>query len=165
MDTWQAIDAGTTDAARHLLARACGSSRWIEAMMARRPFGCRAALLDAARSVWVALDEADWREAFAHHPAIGDRASLARRFPATHDLSAREQAGVEAATDAVLDALAEGNRRYEAAFGYMFIVCASGKTAGEMLELLRRRLNNPPDEEIRIAAAEQAEITALRLGA
>ena len=165
MDTWQAIDSGHEDAARRLLTRACGASRWIEGMMQRRPFGSREGLLAAARAEWDALDEDDWREAFAHHPKVGDRAALRERFPATHDLSAREQAGVEGAPDAVLDALADANRLYETRFGYIFIVCATGLKAGEMLDRLHARLNNAPDEEIRIAAAEQARITAIRLSA
>ena len=163
MDTWQAIDEAAPQVARQLLARACGSCRWVEQMMERRPFGSRAALLSAAGAVWNALDERDWREAFTHHPKIGDRDGLRARFPATHALSSREQAGVDGATDAVLDALAEGNRRYEATFGYIFIVCASGLGAGEMLSMLTARLGNEPDREILIAAAEQAKITALRL--
>ena len=163
MDTWQAIDDAAPEVARQLLARACGSSRWVEQMMDRRPFGGRAALLSAARTVWDALDERAWREAFTHHPKIGDRDALRARFPATHALSAREQAGVDGATDAVLDALADGNRRYEARFGYIFIVCASGLGAGEMLSMLHLRLSNDPAREILLAAAEQAKITALRL--
>jgi 2-oxo-4-hydroxy-4-carboxy-5-ureidoimidazoline decarboxylase len=151
MDTWQAIDGAAPEVARQLLARACGSSRWVEQMMDRRPFGSRAALLAAALTVWDGLDERDWREAFTHHPKIGDREALRARFPATHELSSREQAGVEGAADAVLDALADGNRRYEERFGYIFIVCASGLGADEMLSMLT-------------AAAEQGKITALRLG-
>ena len=133
-------------------------------MLIRRPFGSRDALLLAARLEWNALDESDWREAFTHHPKIGDREELRRRFPATHTLSAREQAGVDDAPDAVLDALAAGNRRYEETFGYIFIVCATGRTADEMLAMLTARLGNDSAHEIRVAAAEQAQITALRLG-
>lgn len=163
MDTWQAIDKGTADDARRLLGRACGATRWIERMAARRPFGSRDALLAAAREEWTSLDERDWREAFAHHPKIGDRAALAARFPATHDLSAREQSGVAGASDVVLDALADANRRYEARFGCIFIVCATGLSAAQMLDALNQRLCNPPEEELRIAAAEQLKITLLRL--
>jgi 2-oxo-4-hydroxy-4-carboxy-5-ureidoimidazoline decarboxylase len=132
-------------------------------MMARRPFGSRDSLLSAAQEECQSLDEHDWREAFTHHPKIGDRAALRERFPATHDLSSREQAGVAAASDAVLDALAEANRRYEARFGYIFIVCATGLTADDMLAKLNARLTNAPGTEIALAAAEQAKITALRL--
>jgi 2-oxo-4-hydroxy-4-carboxy-5-ureidoimidazoline decarboxylase len=163
MDTWQAIDRDAPDAARRLLARACGSARWVERMMALRPFGSRESLLAAARVEWDGLAEADWREAFTHHPKIGDRETLRERFPSTHALSSHEQAGVDGATDDVLDALAESNRRYEATFGYIFIVCASGRSAEEMLAMLTARLGNDPAREIRIAAGEQAKITALRL--
>ena len=164
MDTWQAIDQAEPAKARRLLARSCGSTRWTERMIARRPFGSREALLSAARVEWDGLSVDDWREAFSHHPKIGDREKLRQRFPATHDLSSREQAGVNSASDAVLDALAEGNRRYEDRFGYIFIVCASGLSANELLAKLTDRLRNDPDREILIAAAEQAKITALRLG-
>ena len=164
MDTWQAIDQAERDEARRLLVQACGSSRWAERMLARRPFGSREALLSAARVEWDDLSADDWREAFSHHPKIGDREMLRQRFPATHALSSREQAGVDTASDAVLDALAEGNRRYEDKFGYIFIVCASGLSAAEMLAKLTDRLGNDPAREILIAAAEQAKITALRLG-
>lgn len=134
-------------------------------MLARRPFDSRVGLLTAAREEWDSLGPEDWREAFAHHPKIGDRQALAVRFPATHTLSAREQAGVSSATQAVLDTLTEENRRYEDRFGHIFIVCATGKTAEEMLALLRARLGNDPEIELRIAAEEQAKITALRLKA
>jgi 2-oxo-4-hydroxy-4-carboxy-5-ureidoimidazoline decarboxylase len=164
MDTWQAIDQAEGDEARGLLARACGSTRWTERMLARRPFGSREALLSAARLEWDGLQPDDWREAFSHHPKIGDREMLRQRFPATHELSSREQAGIDSAADAILDALAEGNRRYEERFGYIFIVCASGLSADEMLAMLINRLGNDPDREIRFAAGEQAKISALRLG-
>ena len=138
MDTWQAIDDGSSEQAGRLLARACGASRWVARMLTRRPFGSRERLLSSALEEWNALDEDDWREAFAHHPKIGDRAALAARFPATHDLSAREQAGVAGASEDVLDALATANRLYESRFGYIFIVCATGLSAEEMLD--RQRL-------------------------
>lgn len=132
-------------------------------MLTRRPFGSRVELLTAAREEWNALESPDWREAFAHHPKIGDRDALAARFPATHELSTREQAGIADATTGVLDALADGNRRYEEKFGYIFIVCATGKSADEMLALLEARLPNDAATELRVAAAEQAKITELRL--
>ena len=132
-------------------------------MLARRPFETVDALLAAAREEWFALTPADWREAFAHHPRIGDVESLRRRFAATRDLSEREQAGVGGAPDEVLRALAEGNAAYESRFGYTFIVCATGRSAAEMLAILRDRLGHDPDDEIRVAAEEQARITELRL--
>lgn len=132
-------------------------------MIARRPFGSRDALLAAAREEWFALSPDDWREAFSHHPKIGDREALRARFPATRHLSEREQAGVSGASDDVLEALAEGNLAYEQKFGHIFIVCATGRSAEEMLAALRARLVNDVDTEIRLAAGEQAKITALRL--
>jgi 2-oxo-4-hydroxy-4-carboxy-5-ureidoimidazoline decarboxylase len=149
---------------RAIFLRACGSSRWVDRMMARRPFATDARLLFAARNEWFGLTEADWLEAFSHHPRIGDRAALEARFPKTHDLSAKEQAGVGAAHDDVLTALADGNNAYFDKFGFIFIVCATGKSAEEMLDLLRERLTHDRANELRIAAEEQAKITALRLG-
>lgn len=146
-----------------MLAACCGARRWVERMLARRPFGSRERLLDAAQREWFALGEPDWREAFSHHPKIGDREALRQRFPATAHLSEGEQAGVSAAPEAILDALADGNEAYERRFGHIFIVCATGKSAGEMLALLRERLGNEPADEIRIAAGEQAKITSRRL--
>lgn len=132
-------------------------------MLARRPFPGRDALVAAAREEWFALTPGDWREAFLQHPAIGDREALGARFPNTAHLSEREQDAVAAAPDATLDALAEGNRAYAQKFGYTFIVCATGKSAEEILALLRMRLLNGHSLEIRIAAEEQARITELRL--
>lgn len=157
------IDNAQPEAAQEILFKACGSTRWVDRMMARRPFGRDAKLLSAARIEWFGLTELDWLEAFSHHPQIGDRASLEARFPATHDLSAREQAGVDAAREDVLTALADGNAAYLDRFGFIFIVCATGKSAEEMLVLLRERLPHDRASELRIAAEEQAKITALRL--
>jgi 2-oxo-4-hydroxy-4-carboxy-5-ureidoimidazoline decarboxylase len=158
------LDAAADADARAILTRACGSARWVDRMMARRPFGGDARLLRAARIEWFGLTEADWLEAFSHHPQIGDRASLAARFPETHDLSAKEQAGVGQGHADVLSALAEANATYLDRFGFIFIVCATGKTAEEVLALLRARLPNNRATELRNAAEEQAKITALRLG-
>ena len=163
MERWQRIDSAPEPEARELLQTCCGAARWIDRMMARRPFGTREAAFGAARDEWFALSPSDWIEAFNHHPRIGDREALRRKYAATRTLSEREQAGVSEASEAVLGALLEGNREYEARFGYIFIVCATGKSAEEMLELLRTRLNNDPETEIRIAAEEHAKICALRL--
>ena len=157
------IDDATPDEARNLLRTCCGASRWVERMLERRPFGTEEALRHSARDVWFGLSNADWREAFSHHPKIGDRESLRRRFAETRHLAAREQAGVESASEDVLTALARANRDYEDTFGYIFIVCASGLSAEEMLGMLRERMENDPHIEIRIAAEEQAKITDLRL--
>jgi 2-oxo-4-hydroxy-4-carboxy-5-ureidoimidazoline decarboxylase len=160
---WRAIDTASADEARILLRRACGSSRWVDRMLARRPFGSDAALKHAAREEWFALTESDWLEAFSHHPQIGDRAALAARFPSTHDLSAKEQSAVAAAGAVVIDQLATANQQYIDRFGFIFIVCATRKSAEEMLRLLRERLDHDRRTELRIAAEEQAKITAIRL--
>jgi 2-oxo-4-hydroxy-4-carboxy-5-ureidoimidazoline decarboxylase len=134
-------------------------------MLGRRPFGSRAALLAAAREEWFALSPDGWREAFGHHPKIGDISALRARFPATSHLSELEQAGVAGAPEEIFEALAEGNRAYEQKFGFIFIVRASGRSAREMLDLLLTRLRNDAPEEIMVAAEEQAQITARRLEA
>jgi 2-oxo-4-hydroxy-4-carboxy-5-ureidoimidazoline decarboxylase len=163
MDALSRLNEGPAGEAREELRRCCGASRWTEAMTARRPFRDREALLAAADEVWWGLEESDWREAFAHHPKIGDADALRARFAPTREWAAGEQAGVRGASAEVLDALAASNRAYEERFRTIFIVCASGKTADEMLALLRARLPNDPRDEIRIAAAEQAKITRVRL--
>jgi 2-oxo-4-hydroxy-4-carboxy-5-ureidoimidazoline decarboxylase len=165
MEPWQRVDSASPDDARRLLRVCCGSTRWVESMVARRPFGSTERLLRAADEAWRDLSPGDWQEAFSHHPKIGDRDLREARFAPTRHLSEREQAGVAGASDDLIDQLAGTNREYEARFGYIFIVCATGLTAGEMLERLRSRLTNDPAAEIHIAAAEQARITALRLGA
>jgi 2-oxo-4-hydroxy-4-carboxy-5-ureidoimidazoline decarboxylase len=158
------LDTAPDADARALLTRACGASRWVDRMMARRPFGGDARLLRAARIEWFGLTEVDWLEAFSQHPAIGDRGSLATRFPATHELSSKEQSAVNFASPRVIDELAQANQAYLDRFGFTFIVCATGQKAEEMLQQLRDRLRNDRAAELRIAAEEQAKITALRLG-
>ena len=128
-----------------------------------RPYGDERVLVEAAERAFATLAREDWLEAFSHHPRIGDRGALAARFPATAGWSAAEQVGVAEAGEDVLDALLDGNREYEARFGHIFIVCATGKTAPEMLALLRERLPHEPAAELEIAAAEQRKITAIRL--
>jgi 2-oxo-4-hydroxy-4-carboxy-5-ureidoimidazoline decarboxylase len=163
MEPWRRFDLASREEAREKLRTCCGSARWVDGMLRARPFGSREGMLAAAREQWFALTPEDWREAFDHHPRIGDRQSRRRRFAATRHLSAKEQAGVDDAPEEALTALADGNRAYEEKFGYIFIVCATGRTADEMVAMLRARLNNDPETEIRIAADEQAKITELRL--
>ena len=144
------------------LLRCCGSSRWVEGCLAHRPFPDAASLYAVADSVWWDLEPSDWREAFAHHPRIGER-DLRARFASTQQWATGEQAGAVGAPEELLTALAEGNQAYEERFGFIFIVCATGKSAEEMLVLLLQRLAHPPQDEIRIAAGEQAKITRIRL--
>ena len=141
----------------------CGSRRWAREMTAARPFAEPGALFEQAKQIWLSLDARDWLEAFAAHPKIGSRQSAPKQQIQSAEWSRGEQASVESAGSSVLDALAEANRLYEEKFGYIFIVCATGKSAEEMLDLCRRRLANNPDAEIRIAADEQQKITEIRL--
>jgi len=161
--TLEELNALPAAGAREALARCCGSSAWVERMVARRPFVKVNHLLGIAHAFWMGLGHDGWREAFTHHPRIGDLESLGRRFASTADLASREQAAVAGASRVVLEALAEGNRAYEERFGYIFIVFASGRSANEMLALLKSRLGNDPESELKIAAKEQWKIMRLRL--
>jgi OHCU decarboxylase len=132
--------------------RCCGSARWAEQMAAARPFADIESMARTADSVWARLSVVDYLEAFAAHPRIGERAGPA--------WSTQEQSGV---TDAMRERFAQLNRAYEARFGYIFIICATGRGGAEMLEALERRLGNDASREMEIAAEEQRRITRLRL--
>jgi 2-oxo-4-hydroxy-4-carboxy-5-ureidoimidazoline decarboxylase len=158
------LDQAAEPDARAMLTRCCGSSRWVGEMLARRPFGSRDALLRAADDVWESASREDVLEALAHHPRIGaNLEELRKRFASTAAWSAGEQAGAAGASEETLSALREGNLRYESRFGHIFVVCATGKSAAEMLALLEARMPNDPPTEIRVAQAEQGKITRLRL--
>ncbi|MFO7567731.1 MAG: 2-oxo-4-hydroxy-4-carboxy-5-ureidoimidazoline decarboxylase [Enhygromyxa sp.] len=158
------LDAMSEAEAEQALARCCGASRWVAGMLERRPFGSDTHLLACADEVWAQMGPDDFHEAFSHHPRIGASLdALREKFASTASLSAAEQAGALAASEAELEALRDGNLRYEARFGHIFIVCARGKTAAQMLALLEARLGNDPQTELRIAAAQQHEITRIRL--
>jgi 2-oxo-4-hydroxy-4-carboxy-5-ureidoimidazoline decarboxylase len=145
------------------LATCCGATAWVTALNQQFPFVSPAALYEAAEQIWYNLTEADWREAFTHHPKIGDVNALKEKFATTATWAAGEQGAVRQASQDTLKALAAGNDAYERKFGYIFIVCATGKSADEMLALLQARLPNEPQQEIHIAMGEQAKITRLRL--
>ena len=133
-------------------------------MLRARPFASADALLRQADQSWNQLEKSDYLEAFSHHPEIGaDLAELRKKFASTAELALGEQAGAATASEATLLALRHGNRAYRERFGFSFIVCASGKSAAEMLALLEQRLPHSADSELAIAAAEQAKITRLRL--
>jgi 2-oxo-4-hydroxy-4-carboxy-5-ureidoimidazoline decarboxylase len=149
--------------ATELLSSCCGSARWVERMVALRPFGSSGAMRTAADETWRALEPRDWREAFSHHPRIGERLPAVPQGERGMAWSASEQAGVDAAAGDVRQQLARANREYEERFGYVYIVFASGRTADEMLALCRARLANDPETEIAVAAEEQRRIMQLRL--
>jgi 2-oxo-4-hydroxy-4-carboxy-5-ureidoimidazoline decarboxylase len=162
-DRLQALNELDEHEAIALFRQCCHSRRWALEMTSRRPFSGVAAILGAAGEIFRSLTTEDWKEAFAGHPKIGDVNDLMKKFPATAELSEREQSGIRQSSGEVLAALAAANEVYESRFGYIFIVCATGKNAGEMLALLNSRLRNNPDEELKIAEQEQEKITLLRL--
>ena len=146
------------------LRKCCGSTTWVNNMLAMFPVADEKTLMKGANNVWNKLSEADWREAFTHHPKIGgDVAALREKFASTSTWAEGEQAAVRQASQVILEALAAGNTEYEQKFGCIFIVCATGKSAEEMLILLQARLPNKPEDELKIAVGEQDKITCIRL--
>lgn len=141
----------------------CAAERWVEGMVAGRPYADAGALFARCRSLWPQLTEQDWLDAFEAHPQIGDIDSLRAKYANTRAMASGEQAGATGAPEAVLQRLKAGNDAYLDRFGFIFIVCASGKSAAEMLAMLEARLTNTRAEEIANAAREQARITELRL--
>ena len=157
------LNALNDDDARAALANCCAAEKWVAVMLAARPFADDDALFAACGLAAAKLDEADWLEAFAAHPLIGDVDTLRAKYAATKHLAAGEQAGVDVASDATLRELAKLNRDYAARFGFIFIVFATGKTADQMLAILKSRIDNSREQELANAAAEQLKITRLRL--
>lgn len=138
----------------------CGSTRWTRLMTLARPFASEDELIDMAAAIWKDLRDSDWLEAFSTHPKIGESKAAETR---SAQWSAGEQSGINSADDIVKNLLAEANREYYDKFGFIFIVCATGKSAEEMLDICRTRLANSRDTEILNAAAEQQKITEIRL--
>ena len=143
--------------------KCCGSQRWATAMTAARPFANVQELLTEADSIWWSLGTEDWLEAFRAHPKIGEKRAAAAQSEKARQWSAREQSGIKDAAADTMAALAAGNRDYEQRFGFIFIVCATGKSSEEMLAILQERLQNDAETEIRVSAEEQRKITRLRL--
>jgi len=150
------------DAAADFL-KCCGSTRWARALAEGRPFETLDDVLAEADRVWWSLNEADWLEAFRAHPKIGEQKAAATQSAEAQKWSAQEQSGVAQASAETIDELAERNREYEDRFGFIFIVCASGKSSEEMLEIVNSRLGNEAAAELLNAAEEQRKITRLRL--
>jgi OHCU decarboxylase len=157
---WNSADKQS--AARAMLA-CCGARRWAAGMVALRPISSVAALSEAADRVWTTMSEPDWLEAFACHPRIGERkaSSASERSTAW---SEQEQSGTGSASTSMMRELAEGNAQYEQRFGFTYIVCATGKSANEMLAILKRRLANDRMAELKEAAEQQRQIMQIRLG-
>jgi OHCU decarboxylase len=151
------------DNARAEFLKCCGSTRWAQAMTEVRPFKAIDDLLAKADSAWWSLDKEDWLEAFRAHPKIGEQKAAAAQSEQARTWSAQEQSAVSRATAEVISALAEGNREYEERFGFIYIVCATGKSSAELLKILRVRLEHDRETEFRNAAEEQRKIMRLRL--
>ena len=147
---------------RFLLTQCCGSQKWVDKMIGLPPAEDLIDLFEDAEEMWYKCNEDDWKEAFTHHPMIGDIDSLRKKF-SNDQFAAKEQASINDSSEKTLQALAEGNHVYQQKFGYIFIVFATGKSAEEMLDLLNSRLNNNPEEEIKVAMEEQNKITQNRL--
>jgi OHCU decarboxylase len=147
--------------AEQTLLDCCGSTRWASRMAELRPFMSVSSLREAADSIWQDLEPADWLEAFSRHPQIGEKAATGSE--SSRQWAEGEQTGARIATGNVTAKLAQGNQAYREKFGYIFIVCATGKSAEEMLALLERRLQNDSGHELSIAAEQQRLITRLRL--
>ena len=150
------------EAAKELL-QCCGSKRWAQEMANRRPYQSLETLIKTSSDVWWSLQPNEWLEAFRSHPKIGEKKAVESVSARSREWSGQEQAGTSNAPPETVDSLARLNRVYEEKFGFIFIICATGKTSEEMLAALRERLDNESAEEMRIAAEEQRKITELRL--
>ncbi|HSE16872.1 MAG TPA: 2-oxo-4-hydroxy-4-carboxy-5-ureidoimidazoline decarboxylase [Pyrinomonadaceae bacterium] len=157
------LNSLTADEAVKELLQCCGSNRWAAEIAKQRPFPNEEILLTAASDVWWSLDHSDWLEAFRSHPKIGEKKAADKVSAQSQQWSGQEQSGVANASSEVTSSLATLNSDYEQKFGYIFIICATGKTSEEMLVALRERLQHDPEAELSLAAAEQSKITELRL--
>ena len=160
LNAWNNADDAT---AFDAMIACCGAKRWAAAMVALRPIGSVFALSEAADRVWSTMNESDWMEAFACHPRIGER-KAAHATAKSVAWSKQEQSSAASASENVLAEIAEGNAQYEERYGFTYIVCATGKSAEEMLAILKRRLASNRASELREAAEQQRQITQIRLG-
>lgn len=163
MSNLDKLNQASVEAATHTLMQCCTSSRWVDRMIASRPFRDGDDLCHKGNQNWQNLEENDYLEAFEGHPKIGDVNSLKAKYANTKALASGEQSSVAHASDQVIAELASGNSAYEEKFGFIFIVCATGKTAAQMLDLLNARLPNNRATELNNAAEEQRKILQLRL--
>lgn len=160
---WELINSGPAAAAEEELLRCCGCYAWAKELLAKRPYRDLQHLQATSDSIWFTLSEKDWLEAFRHHPMIGDLNALREKFATTRTWAAKEQAGTAAADEVQLKRLHALNGDYKNRFGFIFIVCATGKSVHEMLAILEARIQHDRNQELKNAAIEQAQITRLRL--
>lgn len=149
--------------AKHFFMQCCTSSKWVERMVKALPYSDELALKEAANKAWQDLDKRDYLEAFEGHPKIGDLSSLRAKYANTKALAGNEQGLVKEADEQILNALSQGNKDYEDKFGFIFIVCATGKSAEQMSQLLQTRLPNTYEQELTNAAQEQRKIFQIRI--
>jgi OHCU decarboxylase len=149
--------------ARKELLKCCGATRWAETVERHRPYASLEQLIAKANDAWWSLNEGDWLEAFRSHPKIGEKKAASTVSTQSQQWSTQEQQGVQHAAQETVEKLVRLNLDYEKKFGFIFIVCATGKSSDEILALLEHRLPNDASAELPIAAAEQAKITELRL--
>ena len=157
------LNSLTADEAAKELLQCCGSKRWAKEIVTARPYASLETLLTRADEVWWSLDRNDWLEAFRSHPKIGEKKAADKVSAQSQKWSGQEQSGVANSSQDTVDSLAALNHDYEQKFGFIFIICATGKTSDEMLSALRERLQHDREAELPIAAAEQGKITELRL--
>ena len=143
--------------------KCCGATAWARAMVSGRPFATEEELFAKADDVFASLTDEDWLEAFRAHPKIGEKKAATAQSQQEKSWSSQEQTAMQTASTDTVARLAKGNHEYEKRFGFIFIVCASGKTSDEMLSILNNRLENDPETELAVAAQEQKKITRLRL--
>jgi 2-oxo-4-hydroxy-4-carboxy-5-ureidoimidazoline decarboxylase len=160
LDRWNALPA--QEAVGEILP-CCGSDMWAAGMVSRRPIQDEISLLTVADEIWADLEERAWLEAFRSHPRIGDSCAAKTVAPQSSSWSAREQEKAASGDETLMTELRNGNLAYEKKFGRIFIVCAMGKSAGEILEILRHRLDNDEATELQLASEEQRKIMQLRL--
>ena len=159
----ESLNKLSAEQAQHAFLQCCTAMNWVNKMVADRPYADEAALRNAADVNWQGLVETDYLEAFEGHPKIGDVSSLRAKYANTKALASGEQSAVSEATEDVLQLLSQGNTDYEKKFGFIFIVCATGKSAAEMSALLQARLPNDKAVELINAAEEQRKIFHIRL--
>ncbi|AHI32894.1 OHCU decarboxylase [Marinobacter salarius] len=157
------LNALPRDQAEARFRDCCAADPWVWGMVINRPYTSREAMMEQCHRLWPILTEDDWLQAFEAHPQIGDVDSLRKKYASTKALASGEQAGARGADEDVLQRLKQGNDTYLDKFGFIFIVCATGKSADEMLALLEARLPNGREMELKNAAREQAKITEIRL--
>jgi allantoicase len=149
--------------ARKALLDCCGSIAWADQMISKRPFVDDAKIFESADKIWTHLDPKEWLRAIRHHPPIGSKSGRSKQSGTGRNWSASEQSAAQKSSPETLSVLAAANNAYQATFGYVFLICATGKDGDEILHSLQQRLANDPETEFRVAVEEMRKIMRLRL--